>query len=110
VAAAVGRQALLVMAHLRKGETFADLACGFGVGTSTVYRYLREAIRLARRAGTHPGTSDRGRSREGLRDPDGALLRIDRVGTAGGRDRPFYSASTGVTDWMCRSLPTRPDG
>jgi hypothetical protein len=31
-----GRQALLVVAHLRKGETYADLACGFTIGTSTV--------------------------------------------------------------------------
>jgi hypothetical protein len=46
---AVGRQALLVMAHLRKGETYADLACGLGIGTSTVYRWHP------------PGTSDRGR-------------------------------------------------
>ena len=28
-----GRQALLVVAHLRKGETYADLACGFLDGT-----------------------------------------------------------------------------
>jgi Helix-turn-helix of DDE superfamily endonuclease len=41
-----GRQALLVLAHLRKGETYADLAWGFGVGTTTVYRYLREALDL----------------------------------------------------------------
>ena len=27
-----GRQALLVLAYLRKGETFADLAAGFGIG------------------------------------------------------------------------------
>jgi hypothetical protein len=40
----VGRQALLVVAYLRKGETYADLACGFAIGTSTVYRYLREAF------------------------------------------------------------------
>lgn len=66
---AVGRQALLVMAHLRKGETYADLACGFGIGTSTVYRYLRESIDLLAALAPHPGTSDRGRSREGLRDP-----------------------------------------
>src|SRR5215217_5175150 len=37
-----GRQALLVLAHLRKGETYADLAIGFDIGTTTVYRYLRE--------------------------------------------------------------------
>jgi hypothetical protein len=41
-----GRQALLVVAYLRKGETYADLACGFRVGTSTVYRYIREALAL----------------------------------------------------------------
>lgn len=33
-----GEQALLVVAHLRTGTTYADLACGFGIGTSTVYR------------------------------------------------------------------------
>ena len=29
-----GRQALLVLVHLRKGEGFADLAAGFEVGTA----------------------------------------------------------------------------
>ena len=28
-----GRQALLVVAYLRKGETYSDLACGFRIGT-----------------------------------------------------------------------------
>jgi hypothetical protein len=31
-----GRQALPVVAYLRKGETYADLACGFRIGTSTM--------------------------------------------------------------------------
>jgi hypothetical protein len=31
-----GQQALLVLVHLLKGETFAELAIGFGVGTATV--------------------------------------------------------------------------
>ena len=39
-----GRQALLVLAHLRKGETYTDLAVGFGIGTTTVFRYIREAL------------------------------------------------------------------
>ena len=30
-----GRQALLVLAYLRKGGTFAELAAGFGIGTAT---------------------------------------------------------------------------
>jgi hypothetical protein len=42
-APAPGRQALLVVAHLHKGETYADLAHGFAIGTTMVYRYLREA-------------------------------------------------------------------
>jgi Helix-turn-helix of DDE superfamily endonuclease len=29
------QQALLVLAYLRKGKTFADLAAGFGIGTAT---------------------------------------------------------------------------
>ena len=35
-----GRQALLVLAHLRKGETFAGLAAGFGIGTATAWRHV----------------------------------------------------------------------
>ena len=41
-----GRQALLVLAYLRKGETFADLAAGFGVGTATAWRYVNETVDL----------------------------------------------------------------
>ena len=36
-----GQQALLVVAYLRKGETYSDLAIGFGIGTTTVFRYKR---------------------------------------------------------------------
>jgi Helix-turn-helix of DDE superfamily endonuclease len=38
-----GQQALLVLVHLRKGETFAELAAGFGVGIATAWRYVQEA-------------------------------------------------------------------
>ena len=30
-----GKQALLVLVHLRKGETFTEVAAGFDVGTTT---------------------------------------------------------------------------
>ena len=33
-----GRQALLVLVYLRKGETFTELAAGFGIGTTTAWR------------------------------------------------------------------------
>lgn len=39
-----GRQALLALAHLRCGDTYAQLAAGFGIGIATVYRYVRESV------------------------------------------------------------------
>ncbi len=41
-----GRQALLVLVHLRKGEAFTELGAGFGVSTSTAWRYVEEAVAL----------------------------------------------------------------
>jgi hypothetical protein len=41
-----GQQALLVLAYLRKGETFADLAAGFAIGMTTAWRYAEEAVGL----------------------------------------------------------------
>lgn len=35
-----------MLAHLRLGHTYAQLAAGFEVGVSTVYRYITEAVRL----------------------------------------------------------------
>jgi hypothetical protein len=86
-----GRQALLVVAYLRKGETYADLACGFAVGVATVYRYLREGLALlAALAPTLDEAIDiaKGKAYVIL---DGSLLRIDRVAMASGGDRPYYS-------------------
>lgn len=39
-----GRQALLALAHLPNGQPYAQLAAGFGIGTTTVYRYVTEAV------------------------------------------------------------------
>ena len=41
-----GQQALLLLACLRKGETFAELAAGFGVGTTTAWRYVNKTVAL----------------------------------------------------------------
>lgn len=41
-----GQQALLVLVYLRKGETFAELAAGFGVRTATAWRYIQETVAL----------------------------------------------------------------
>ncbi len=56
----VGRQALLTLAHLRVGHTYAQLAAGFGVGTTTAYRYVTEAVELL--AALAPGLADALRS------------------------------------------------
>ncbi|MCY7341088.1 MAG: transposase family protein [Pseudonocardia sp.] len=86
-----GRQALLVVAYLRKGETYTDLAGGFGIGTSTVYRYLREAIALLAATAPTLAQAIEIAARKAFVILDGTLLRIDRVGMTGGRDRPYYS-------------------
>lgn len=46
-----GHQALLALAHLRCGDTYAQLAGGFGIGIATVYRCIREAVEALARAG-----------------------------------------------------------
>ncbi|MCR3725196.1 hypothetical protein FHS35_002044 [Streptomyces umbrinus] len=33
---------LLDLVHLRCGDTYAQLAAGFGIGIATVFRYIRE--------------------------------------------------------------------
>lgn len=86
-----GRQALLVVAYLRKGETYADLACGFEVGTSTVYRYIREALALLAAMAPSLEQAIEVAARKAFVILDGTLLRIDRVGMASGYDRAFYS-------------------
>ena len=84
-----GQQALLVLAHLRKGETFAGLAAGFGIGTATAWRYVREAVALL--AARAPRLRDALRAVKKAGHAfvviDGTLIPIDRVAA----DRPFYS-------------------
>jgi Helix-turn-helix of DDE superfamily endonuclease/DDE superfamily endonuclease len=86
-----GRQALMVLAHLRKGETYRDLAVGFGVGVTTAYRYLREALEVL--AGLAPTLQQAMQvcARKAYVILDGTVLRIDRVAMASGNDRPYYS-------------------
>jgi DDE superfamily endonuclease/Helix-turn-helix of DDE superfamily endonuclease len=84
-----GRQALLVLAYLRKGDTFAGLAAGFGIGTATAWRYVTKTVALL--AGRAPklrqaltGAKKAGHAYVVI---DGTLIPIDRVAA----DRPFYS-------------------
>jgi hypothetical protein len=86
----VGSQTLLVVAHLRKGETYADLAVGFGIGTTTAFRYIREAIEVLAALAPSLPHAVAVAVRKAFVIVDGTLLRIDRVGMGSGRDRPYY--------------------
>lgn len=84
-----GRQALLVLAHLRNGDPYARLAAGFGIGIATVYRYIRETVHLlAARAPTLTDALRRlSRHGDNYAILDGSVIRTDRLAA----DRPFYS-------------------
>jgi hypothetical protein len=83
------RQALLVLAYLRKGETFAELAAGFAVGTTTAWRYVNETVDLlaARAPKLRTAVRDAARAGYAYVVVDGTLIPVDRVAA----DRPFYS-------------------
>ena len=85
----LGQQALLVLAYLRKGETFADLAAGFGIGTATAWRYVTETAGLlaARSPKLRMALRDARQAGHAYVVIDGTLIPIDRVAA----DRPFYS-------------------
>src|SRR5215469_8365176 len=84
-----GQQALLVLAHLRKGETFAELAAGFAVGTTTAWRYVEEVVALlaARAPKLRQAVRDAKKAGHAYVVLDGTLIPVDRVAA----DRPFYS-------------------
>jgi hypothetical protein len=84
-----GEQALLVLAHLRNGDTYARLAAGFRVGIATVYRYVREAVDLLAAAAPDLGGAMRTARAKAFVILDGTLISTDRIG--GSKDRAYYS-------------------
>jgi hypothetical protein len=84
-----GQQALVVLVHLRKGETFAGLAARFGVGTATAWRYVHVTVALLAARGPKLGPALRaaGQAGHAFVVIDGTLIPVDRVAA----DRPFYS-------------------
>jgi hypothetical protein len=81
----------MLLAHLRKGETYRDLAVGFGVGTTTAYRYLREALNVLAALAPTLEQAIQVAAKKAYVTLDGTLLRIDRVAMAPKRDRPYFS-------------------
>jgi hypothetical protein len=82
-----GRQALLALAHLRNGDALTRLACGFQIGVTTAWRYVREAIDLlAATADDLAAAMIRIRLLAYV-ILDGTLIPIDRVAD----QKPYYS-------------------
>ena len=77
----------MVLAHLRNGTTYAQLAAGFQVGTSTVFRYISEAVGLLAQLAPTLQDAIRAASRKAFVLLDGTLLPIDRTAA----DQSFYS-------------------
>jgi hypothetical protein len=84
-----GKQALLVLVYLRKGETFAEIAAGFDVGTATAWRYVSETVALLAARAPKLRKADRDAKKAGHAYVviDGTLIPIDRVAA----DWPLYS-------------------
>jgi Helix-turn-helix of DDE superfamily endonuclease/DDE superfamily endonuclease len=86
-----GRQGLLVLAHLRNGDTYTRLAEGFAVGVATVCRYVHEAVDLL--AALAPSLTaalwQLAHNGHSLSILDGTVVATDRVG--GSRNRLYYS-------------------
>ncbi|MFJ5303422.1 transposase family protein [Streptomyces sp. NPDC088350] len=81
------RQALPALAHLRCGDTYAQLAAGFGIGIATVHRYIREAVEAL--AALAPSLAEVMKTirTKAFVILDGTLLPIDRIAA----DTPYYS-------------------
>lgn len=117
-----GQQALLVLVYLRKGETFAEAAAGFGVGTATAWRYVNETVALlaARAPKLRRAARDAMKTGYAYVVLDGTLVPIGRVAA----DRPFYSGKhkrhgmnlqviaspSGDILWVSGPLPGRSGG
>ncbi|MCI4040195.1 transposase family protein [Streptomyces sp. TRM75563] len=81
------RQALLALAHLRCGDTYAQPAAGFGIGIATAFRYIREAVETLATLAPSLAEAIKAIRAKAFVILDGTLLPIDRIAA----DTPYYS-------------------
>ncbi|MEV4881442.1 transposase family protein [Streptomyces cyaneofuscatus] len=81
------RQALLALAHLRCGDTYAQLAAGFGIGIATAFRYICEAVDILATLAPSLAEAIKAIRAKAFVILDGTLLPIDRIAA----DTPYYS-------------------
>ncbi len=86
---------MLALVHLRKGETFAEAAAGFGVSVATAWRYVEEIVALLSARSPKLWAALRKAGTDGLTHLvlDGTLIHTDRVKATA----PTSPASTGCT-------------
>jgi len=77
------------LAHLRNGDTPARLAAGFGVGATTAWRYIREAVDLLAATGPTLAEAMMRIAQLACAILDGTLIPTDRIG--GAADRRHYA-------------------
>lgn len=99
------KQALLVLAHLRKNETLAQVGAGFGVSEATAWRYVDETIEVL--ASWAPGLHEplTGPGEGDFVIVDGTVIPTDRVAA----DEPYYSQKH-KKHGMNVQVIARPDG
>ncbi|GGS25228.1 hypothetical protein GCM10010284_67680 [Streptomyces rubiginosohelvolus] len=87
------RQGLLALAHLRCGDTYAQLAAGFGIGIATAFRYIREAVDILATLAPSLAEAMKAIRAKAFVILDGTLLPIDRIAA----DTPYYSGKQNAT-------------
>ena len=101
-----GQQALLVLAYLRKGGTFAELAAGFAVGVTTTWRYANETVALLAARAPKLRLAVRAAQKAGYAYVvlDGTLIPVDRVAAdRSQRTRKRKSSSRGTGGGKARA-------
>ncbi|GAA2771529.1 hypothetical protein GCM10020219_046360 [Nonomuraea dietziae] len=84
------RQALLVLAHLRNGDTYTRLAAGFSVGTTTAWRYVQESVELLAILADEVQAAAARAAWLAYAILDGTLIPIDRLAD----ERPYCRVGT----------------
>ncbi len=73
------QQAPLVLAHLRNGDTYARLAAGFAIGTTTAWRHVRESVDPLAALADDVHAAVQRALRPAYAIVDGTLIPIDRL-------------------------------
>ncbi|GAA2795279.1 hypothetical protein GCM10020219_078150 [Nonomuraea dietziae] len=95
------RQALLVLAHLRNGDTYARLGAGFAIGTTTAWRYVREGVDLLAAPAENVHAAVTRAAQLAYTILDSTLIPIDRLAD----DWPTWLAGWCGPRLRCRAPP-----